>query len=124
MREKGRRWPDATQDHSQEKGSIPEALYSAVELEGLLQQLLKRLHLEISKNSPTGHCEWFGHRAKSGNLFQGVLKRFKWRPCGVLSSLLTAPAPPPWQRKSPVPAASESKAHPAPESAEPPSGPW
>lgn len=29
----GRRWPDVTGDHSQEKGSIPERLYSAVELE-------------------------------------------------------------------------------------------
>lgn len=30
----GKEVPDVTQDHSQEKGSIPEALYSAVELEG------------------------------------------------------------------------------------------
>lgn len=123
MGETGRRWPDVTQDHSQEKGSIPEALYSAVELEDLLHQLLKRLHLEISKNSRTGHCEWFGHRTKSGSPFQGGLKDSKWRRCSVFSSLLTAPAPPPWQRKSPVPAASESKARPALESAELPSGP-
>lgn len=33
MGETGRKWPDVIQDHSQEEGSIPEALYSAVELE-------------------------------------------------------------------------------------------
>lgn len=33
MAECGRRRPDVIQDHFQEKGSIPEVLYSAVEVE-------------------------------------------------------------------------------------------
>lgn len=33
MAETGRRWPDVTEDHFQEKGNIPEVLYSAVEVE-------------------------------------------------------------------------------------------
>lgn len=34
MAERGGRRPDVTQDHFQEKRSIPEVLYSAVEAEG------------------------------------------------------------------------------------------
>lgn len=33
MAESVRRRPDVTQDHFQEKGSVPEVLYSAVEVE-------------------------------------------------------------------------------------------
>lgn len=57
MAEIGRRRPDVIQDYFQEKESIPEVLYSAVETEDPPSPVPKRLHLEIGKNSWTGHLE-------------------------------------------------------------------